>query len=1009
MESKNGLFFDRRDSDILQLVNRVLDSRSFAVDSLLDPNLHPHGIKELVDTPVARMAYAVANLLRNLETGGVQSRDRLLGLQILYDEVLSSAHTSLRRNTARVLMQIMKSMVRAHGCEQRQLKLAHDFRAAAQGTPRIVRRLLHRYHLPEMSEDWNQLAFDDHVYDMNTKGRKSPTHLIMDAWIKGLRALTVVYDNCVSQEAAQEVLTAATIVGIEVRIGLEFKVPFRGRFVSILWIPRGFSSNQDFLDFLRSTKMSALAQRGREVVAWERDIVLRFLAVWNDVLRPVYEQKYALSLPPVSADDFLNFVGRGHASKPRLAECLNKAVQPAVMKRIGEISALGHDATEEQRSQKASLEGICSDTIQEEWLNEEIHPELPKVVLPRDQELLPTLLRLKPLELMRELLEVNAGYRMILCTTGLFVQDVMELLWDCRGIISHLEIFNMRGWIEGKMPNLQEIGELQHALNSGQGPRLKQMVRQMIREMQETGDDERAVKFEDILRNIPTLWEHYRHVPLKSRIGTGSASRTKTFGMGLVVTETLPRRSARQLEGRRDVVPSIPIWASVEEHVIFREPEVPDRWELFLKALRFLPGCDGLGRERFKQWVSPRDNLHVSDRGNIANLGGLAFNNGAPVEDEDNRAEHSPGLRYLNSSVVNVLKVLLGFIPAFFSFLYTQNWWFLAWFGTFIWFGITGVRNVMQMVMAAKGVSRNTLMHWRDHVSVSRLCDSLMYTGISVFLLEVMVRVWLLEKGIGISVIDDSTLVFTVLNIVNGFYIFSHNIYRGFPRTAAIGNLFRSAIAIPVSTAYNAGFWNLLVICGVPDPAFYLVPSAAVVSKLASDTVAAIIEGFADSHMNMRMRNWDYQSKLQSVFDCYTRLELLFPQEDALIKLARPGGLQGRGGTEARTLERALIVNALDLMFIWYYQPRAQDAFRQMVRGMTSADRTVLALSQLVLMREREVSQLMVDGLVGRNFARPLAFFLSKRKEYVKDIVHMCKPGHARVMRTHKAVFGSEE
>ena len=34
------------------------------------------------------------------------------------------------------------------------------------------------------AEDWNQIAFDDHVHDVNTKGRKSSTHLIMDAWIK---------------------------------------------------------------------------------------------------------------------------------------------------------------------------------------------------------------------------------------------------------------------------------------------------------------------------------------------------------------------------------------------------------------------------------------------------------------------------------------------------------------------------------------------------------------------------------------------------------------------------------------------------------------------------------------------------------------------------------------------------------------------------------------------------------------------------------------------------------
>ena len=218
MASSSSIYFDKSDEVLLHLVNRIIDSRSISSEPVLEPHLHPHGIKELVDTPVARMAYAVANLLRNLESGGVQARDRLLGLQVLYDEVLSSAHTTLRRNTARVLMQIMKSIVRAHGKEQRQLKLAHDFRAAAQGTPRIVRRLLKRYHLPEMDESWNQIAFDDHVYDMNTKGRKSPTHLIMDAWIKGLRSVTVAYEYCVDPDVARELLRAARITGAASRL-----------------------------------------------------------------------------------------------------------------------------------------------------------------------------------------------------------------------------------------------------------------------------------------------------------------------------------------------------------------------------------------------------------------------------------------------------------------------------------------------------------------------------------------------------------------------------------------------------------------------------------------------------------------------------------------------------------------------------------------------------------------------------------------------------------------------
>ena len=83
---------------------------------------------------------------------------------------------------------------------------------ASSGKPRIVRAELEKYHLLEMPEEWNQLAFDHHVHDANTKGRKSPTHLVMDAWIKGVRFLTVVYYNYVEPKVAEELLEAATIL-----------------------------------------------------------------------------------------------------------------------------------------------------------------------------------------------------------------------------------------------------------------------------------------------------------------------------------------------------------------------------------------------------------------------------------------------------------------------------------------------------------------------------------------------------------------------------------------------------------------------------------------------------------------------------------------------------------------------------------------------------------------------------------------------------------------------------
>ncbi|MBO4300697.1 MAG: hypothetical protein J5861_03745 [Desulfovibrio sp.] len=992
--SWSGMYFDRQDRDILALVNTILASdRNPAETFLFDPSLHPHGIKELVATPVSRMAYAVVNLLRNLQTGRTQARDRLLALRTLYDEVLNSAHSTLRRNTARALMQIMKGMVRAYGNEMEQLKLAHDFRRTMQGSPKVVRRMLSRYHLPEMPESWNQIAFDDHVYDANTKGRKTPTHLIMDAWIKGMRSLTVAYEYWVQPDAAREILSAAEITGIDVRIGLEFHVPFYGRTISLLWIPRGFSSDEDFLEFLHSPKVAGIMRLGREVLSWRRARVLQCLTLWNARQRPQLEAQWQIPVPELTPEAFLRHVGRGQASALHLAEALHLHVLPILRERALQL----HTQADPQSLRELEfLNTLNVEYIADHWLSPEEHPELADFVGVSHAPDLPALLRLSPGDLTRELADLTPGYRLVLTTAGLSVEDVVELLWESDGSISHLEIFNMRGWMEGKHADIKAISELQRALNEGVGPRVKQMVRDMVRRMRDR-EPERAARFQQILHNVPKLWEHYRNNPLGSRLGTSSVSRA-SYGMGFVLRDTLTTRGRRFYERRRERnQPELPICTPVEELVRYSKPRNPSFWQRVLRMFREVPGCEHWGMEKHRVWKTASVGFRVCPRGNVLNLGGLSLSVGnslvppsAAASPHDSSVK-SPGLSYIRGG--NFLKVLLGFFPAFLTFMYTQNWWFLAWFGSFLWFGINGVRTVAQTVVAARGASTGALIHWKDQINVSRLSNSLMFTGFSVLLLEGLVRVGLLEQTLGITTADNPWVVFGALSFTNAIYLCCRNTLLGFPWRTSAGALVRSVLAIPVAALYNTISYELAALLGVADPAYYLVPAAAILSKMASDTVASVIEGYADSQENLRMRRWDYRNKLTGLFDCYTHLELLFPDEEALVKLSRSGGLKESGGVRGKELERAFIVHALDLMYMWFYQPRAQEAFRQLVRNMPEADRNVLARSQLVLTREREISQLLVNGILGPDFARPLAFYLDKRRVYLRRLSRVCRPG----------------
>ncbi len=142
MGGTGRLYFDAKDHELLAMVNKFLAHGAGGEQDdtmFLHPALHPHGIKELALSREIRIAYAVINLLDTFDTGHAQ--DRIQALRSLHEEVLAS-DGSFRNNTGRVLIQIMKDLVRAHGNPDAQLRLAHDFRSAATGKQRGGRRML---------------------------------------------------------------------------------------------------------------------------------------------------------------------------------------------------------------------------------------------------------------------------------------------------------------------------------------------------------------------------------------------------------------------------------------------------------------------------------------------------------------------------------------------------------------------------------------------------------------------------------------------------------------------------------------------------------------------------------------------------------------------------------------------------------------------------------------------------------------------------------------------------
>ena len=1010
-------YYDPEDYQLLAMISQTVEKNRHGQARVMS-KLSPNGIIELSEPIELRMASAVLRLLDTLEQG--KADERLWALAALHEEVLVMSRTFLRINTGRVLVQIMKELVRAKGDFEAQLRLAHDFRQAATGRHSVVRRLLHRYFMLEMPEDWTQAVFDNHVHDANTKGRKNATHLIMDAWLKGIRYLTVIYYNYVSPEAASELLRAAEIMGLHVRIGLLFHAPFRGRLVDLIWIPRNVTNAEDFLDFLSKPEIARLMKEGHSATRWLERRILHILDIWNETERLRLATLIGGTADPLDSREFMAFVGSGQASLQHLAEFIHKKIFPFMEHRAAALrdTLAQPDLPEGRRIEaQASLETLDNFTVEAvlSRLNDpHLCPESAHLQSACDSPDCPELLNLPPLDLLKKLGGLYSSARVILNLAKLSPEDVLELLWDCKGRITHLELFNFKDWQNGDMEPIQQINELQHAVNDGSVPRLKHIILTMLRdaspsahsgeacdlaEQHAVKESPRLRKMRVILQNLPVFCSYYRTSKLRTSLGTDSTSRPGSrFGMGLAYPETLPRRARRELDDTgRSAHLLLPIRTELKEQITYTSGLSAEEVSPLTRFLRHIPGLRHLGQSRKREWKAFSRNSVVcndgrcsiatskdSASGNIITLGGndKIFSNGfRPAAKE----ELSPGekVHYLNSRLTNALRFFIGFLPAFFSFLFTQTG-MLAWLGAPLWFLISAVRNIVQAVLGNGGWHRSSLLHWKSYVAWTNVYTSLMFNGLAVVLLEPILRWKVLQLGMGWNIITAPVGTYLVLGLACGLFKMGTHALQGFSARSLYIDALCTLLSLPLILLVHAVL--LVAVSLLNCDAAELIPFTVFVVKLVSDFAVGVADGIFDRDRNLRLRMTDYRSRLSAALTLYSRLEAMFPEKNVLNMLSHPSDL-------LKTLEKLdpqlrldILINALDLMYFWFYQPRANYALLHHLRRFSKSEKLVLLRMQEVLRLEKLVSQLLIHGLVGENFAGPLSFYVAHNQEYLHQM-----------------------
>ncbi|MCD4741681.1 MAG: hypothetical protein K8R67_04260, partial [Desulfobacteraceae bacterium] len=560
---------------------------------------HPLGIKELAESKGLITAYSIVNLLESMERGEIENR--LQALKGLKDDIFSTADGPMPKNTARVLLQTMKELVRAKGDYPLQLHLAHDFRVAAFGKARVIRKQLKHYHLLEMPEEWNQITFDDHVHDANTSGRKSPTHLIMDAWIKGIRRLRVIYYHYIEPRFAAELIEAAKIMEIDLRIGIEFWARYRNQYISFIWVSRDLPDAATFLCFLAEPHVVKFMEQGKAVLKYQKKRVLRLLDDFNEQHLDKICKELDIDMKKLCPEHFLQFSSPGQPSVLHLGEYILFEAVKAMKLRIKDLNQIFSlsDSKEQQKIKNLVKKMDCfsANDIISTYLCLSQLPDAPQAFDIYNDPNVPDRLKLNFKELLTNIEQLYHAFRITLNLNNLKPEDILEILYKGNGLITRLEIINLKNFLMGKTDHIFLVNELQKAINAGSLLKLKRVVRQIIQgadQAEHADKKDQMEKLVDILHDIDALKNMYAVRPLKSRIGSDSSGRAhQTYGMGFGIVNTLSFRASKEIRKQAGGRLILPASIKVNQRITMMQGNNMNpilKW--MINILKYLPGLN---------------------------------------------------------------------------------------------------------------------------------------------------------------------------------------------------------------------------------------------------------------------------------------------------------------------------------------------------------------------------------------------------------------------------------
>lgn len=465
-------------SSELYKLRRELNARIDQPGSIVQgPHSHPLGISRWFKKRRISIAEAYIQVVSDLESK--HSRARLRALRMMVNVSFHAKTLDLPLNTARVQLGLIKEAVKHKGDRRRQLELLQDFSASSHGQQQVIRKLLDELNIIELPETGERLknlnaGWDEHVHDTATSGRKTPTQLLIDAFIKGISELTIAYGSIDSMELMREAVDAGRIVGIRVNLALEFSILVQGHRFHFMAILPHFKSGKDAELWLKKcspdfrTILGGLRENQINRVEAVRSLIKYFNATALKELNEGFPDNELYSLRKLKLKELSASIPLSSLNRMHLGEFMFAAYQPILFDRVMMMKVQREKARLAFRRKMMSeweyrIVDERNTRVREEYRT--LNPEQLRIKYFTNPEIgdyqtvFTDITRIK-------LILVEAGCSLkVLHPLEYGFEPAKKLLEECRGIIDRVEIYNMQDSVKRNPDEIMRYAHLVNELN----------------------------------------------------------------------------------------------------------------------------------------------------------------------------------------------------------------------------------------------------------------------------------------------------------------------------------------------------------------------------------------------------------------------------------------------------------------------------------------------------------------------------------------------------------------